>query len=179
LSARETNRIFAYGSLMWRPDFEFAQVRPARLIGYHRRLCVFSHHYRGTREKPGLVLGLDRGGSCVGLVYDVDKTNWESVIAKVRSRELLGDAYHEASKSFLTLESAQRVEALTYLVRRQSAQYVPRIKTEELLHFINQGHGTMGSCRDYVANTIRHLRQLGIHDAGLEVFAPHVMAGRA
>ena len=178
MSAREPRRIFAYGSLMWRPDFEFVQARPARLIGFHRRLSVFSHHYRGTPEKPGLVLGLDRGGSCVGLVYDVMEADWEQVIAKVRAREMLGDAYREASKSFLILENAERVEAITYVVRRQSAQYVPQMKSEELLHFINQGHGTMGSCRDYVANTIRHLRQLGIHDAGLEVFAPHVMAGR-
>ncbi|MBG1233709.1 gamma-glutamylcyclotransferase [Aestuariivirga litoralis] len=160
---------------MWRPDFNFTSARKARLHGFHRRLSVFSHHYRGTPEKPGLVLGLDRGGSCLGLVYDVAAENWAEVIAKVRAREMLGDAYHERQKRFVVLDSGESVEALTYIVQRTSKQYVPQMKMEELLHFIGQGHGTMGSCRDYVANTIQHLRELGIHDPGMEAFAPHVM----
>ena len=168
-------KIFAYGSLMWRPDFTFVQARPARLTGYHRRLSVFSHHYRGTVEKPGLVLGLDRGGSCVGIVYDIAVAEWDKVSLQVREREMLGDVYQESWKQFIILDSTEKVTALTYIVRRESAQYAPAMPVAELTHFIDQGQGTMGSCRDYVANTLLHLRQLGIHDRGLEALAAHVL----
>jgi glutathione-specific gamma-glutamylcyclotransferase len=175
LSKSEPHRIFAYGSLMWRPGFQFVSAEPARLYGFHRRFSVYSHHYRGTPEKPGLVLGLDRGGSCLGLVYEIADSKWPEIIAKVREREMLGDAYRESHKRPVVLGTGAPVDALTYVVRRQSAQYVPPMSVEQLLPYVRQGHGTMGSCRDYVANTIQHLRQLGIHDAALEAFAPHVL----
>ncbi len=168
-------KIFAYGSLMWRPDFSFVQARPARLAGYHRRLSVFSHHYRGTKDKPGLVLGLDRGGSCVGVVYDIAVDDWDKVSTQVREREMLGDVYQECWKRFTVLGSNETLDAVTYIVRRESMQYAPHMEVKVLLHYINQGQGTMGSCRDYVANTIVHLRQRGIHDRGLEALAPYVL----
>ena len=160
---------------MWRPGFEFLSAKPARLDGYHRRLAVFSNHYRGTDEKPGLVVGLDIGGSCFGVIYEIAAPRWNDTITYVRGRELLGDVYAEQRLRFSVLENSKAVEAITYVVRHESKQYVPPLTVEELLPYINQGHGTMGSCRDYVANTITHLRQLGIHDADLERFAPHVM----
>ena len=161
---------------MWRPGFEFVSAAPARLEGFHRRLAVFSNHYRGTDEKPGLVVGLDTGGECFGLVYEIAASQWESVVDYVRKRELLGDVYDERELSFSILETSQKVKAITYVVRHGSKQFVPPMSIDELLPYINQGHGTMGSCKDYVANTIIHLRQLGIHDAELERFAPYVMA---
>ncbi len=161
---------------MWRPGFEFVSARPARLEGYHRRLAVFSNHYRGTDEKPGLVVGLDVGGECFGLVYEIAATQWKEVIDYVRKRELLGDVYDERKLNFSIIENGETIAAITYVVRHQSKQYVPSMTVEALMPYINQGWGTMGSCKDYVANTITHLRQLGIHDAELERFAPHVMA---
>ena len=161
---------------MWRPGFEFVSARLAKLEGYHRRLAVFSNHYRGTDEKPGLVVGLDVGGECFGLIYEILAPQWESVIDYVRKRELLGDVYDERKLNFSIVETGEAVGALTYVVRHQSKQYVPAMTVDELLPFINQGLGTMGSCKDYVANTLTHLRQLGIHDADLERFASYVMA---
>ncbi len=160
---------------MWRPDFEFVSAKPARLYGYHRRLSVLSHHYRGTPEKPGLVLGLDRGGSCLGLVYQIAEGSWAETSKKVRAREMLGDVYSEVVKSFTILETSRKVDAVTYVVNHSSVQYMPPQKPEELMPYVNQGHGQFGSCRDYVRNTILHLRQLGIHDAGLEALAPFVL----
>ena len=171
----QVRHIFAYGSLMWRPDFEFVSARPAKLDGYHRRLSVLSHHYRGTPEKPGLVLGLDDGGTCLGLVYEIAEEAWENVITQVRQREMLGDVYNEAIKEFSLLETREIVRAVTYLVNHQSIQYFPNEKPEALLPYIYQGHGQFGSCRDYVTNTILHLRQLGIYDEGLEELAEFVL----
>ena len=172
---QKVRHIFAYGSLMWRPDFEFISARPAKLEGFHRRLSVLSHHYRGTPEKPGLVLGLDIGGTCLGLVYEIAEHSWARTIDQVRAREMLGDVYNEAIKEFSLLETGETVSAITYLVNHQSTQYFPSEKPEALLPYIYQGHGLYGSCLDYVINTITHLRQLGIHDEGLEALAEHVL----
>ena len=172
----QVRHIFAYGSLMWRPDFEFLSAKPAKLVGFHRRLSVLSHHYRGTPEKPGLVLGLDNGGTCLGLVYEISEQAWEDVIHQVRAREMLGDVYIEAIKEFSLLETGEGVRAVTYLVNHHSSQYFPNEKPEALLPYIHQGHGIYGSCLDYVTNTILHLRQLGIHDDGLEALAEFVLA---
>lgn len=175
MSQKEPHRIFAYGSLMWRPDFEFTACRPARLFGYHRRLCVISHHYRGTPEIPGLVLGLDRGGSCIGLLYEIAAGQWPETIAKVRKREMLRDVYREAVLTCVDIEKGAKRQAVAYVARRQSEHYAPPMDEATLLGFINRGHGTMGSCRAYVASTLKHLRALGVHDVGLEHLAPHVL----
>jgi cation transport protein ChaC len=175
VSEKEPHRIFAYGSLMWRPDFEFLSARPARLFGYHRRLCVISHHYRGTPETPGLVLGLDRGGSCIGLLYEIEAGHWPETIAKVRKREMLRDVYREAVVECVDLKRGRKRQAVAYVARRESDTYAAPMDDTKLLGFINQGHGTMGSCRAYVASTLKHLRALGVHDAGLERLAPHVL----
>ncbi len=169
------HRIFAYGSLMWRPDFQFVRARPARLEGYHRRLSVFSHHYRGTPDCPGLVLGLDEGGTCDGLLYEIAPENWPQIYAKIHAREMLGDVYVEAILPITIINSKEQSEAMTYVANRESKQFAPEMPVKELLGFIDQGQGTMGSCRQYVANTIRHLRELGIHDEGLERLAHHVI----
>jgi len=161
---------------MWRPEFEFVSAKPALLEGYHRRLSVLSHHYRGTPENPGLVLGLDEGGSCLGLVYEIADHAWVKTSDKVRAREMLGDVYTEEVKEFSLRDEAIKVRAITYVVNHASGQYMPPQKPEDLMPFINQGHGQFGSCRDYVINTILHLRQLGIHDAELEALAPFVLA---
>jgi cation transport protein ChaC len=85
--------VFAYGSLMWNPEFPHQGVRPARLLGYHRAFCVYSHHYRGTRERPGLVLGLDRGGSCLGRAYKVRAADGAEAAAILDERERRGGVY--------------------------------------------------------------------------------------
>lgn len=160
---------------MWRPEFSFLAARPARLEGYHRRLSVFSHHYRGTPECPGLVLGLDRGGFCEGLLYDVAQEQWPDVIAMVRNREMLGDVYVEMALPVRVLKTADEHAAITYVANHHSQQFAREMPKEKLLAYIEQGQGTKGSCRQYVTNTILHLRNLGIYDEGLERLAAHVI----
>ena len=159
---------------MWRPDFEFSQVHKGRLSGHHRRLSLFSNHYRGTVEMPGLVLGLDRGGSCVGMVYEVAEENWLDVLEQVRRRELISDAYREIVKSVYVEPLNTTVSAVTYAVNRRQHQYAAPMDISKTLAFVAQGHGNAGSCHDYVINTIMHLRGLGIHDPKLEELAPHL-----
>jgi glutathione-specific gamma-glutamylcyclotransferase len=160
---------------MWRPDFEFVSARPARLTGFHRRLCVLSHHYRGTPEKPGLVLGLDLSGECLGVIYEIAQAAFEETAAKVRAREMLGDVYTEVVKEFSLLATDQKVLAITYVVNHSSIQYLSPQSPEDLMPYINQGIGEFGACREYVINTLLHLRQLGIHDDGLEALAGFVL----
>jgi cation transport protein ChaC len=167
--------VFAYGSLMWRPGFEFEQVLPARLSGYHRRLSVYSYHYRGTSEKPGLVFGLDRGGSCAGLVYKIANDKWTETLAYVREREMITGVYREIVKQVYSEGLEKPIEAVTYAVVREHAQCAPPMSVADTMVFVNQGNGWSGSCAEYVSNTISHLRGMGIHDAGLEKLAPHIL----
>src|SRR5499427_2315093 len=114
--------VFAYGSLMWRPGFDFAERAPARLIGLHRALCVYSFVHRGTAEKPGLVLGLDRGGACRGIAYRVGRPARAGTIAYLRAREQVTMVYREAWRDILVDgEPERRVRALVYVVDRSHA----------------------------------------------------------
>ena len=105
--------VFGYGSLMWRPDFEFVEQVPARLIGAHRALCVYSFDHRGTVERPGLVLGLDHGGACRGIAFRVAASRRGATVAYLRAREQTTNVYHEVTRSVWLQNSArQRISAL-------------------------------------------------------------------
>ncbi len=152
--------VFGYGSLMWDPGFPHIEVRVALLHGYHRRFCVYSHRYRGTPDCPGLVLGLDRGGSCRGLVFRVPAAEGNEVLAYLHEREMVTGVY---IPTWLNLETAQgTVSAAGFVVDREHVQYTGRLSLEETAELILQGHGARGPCRDYLANTVRHLDGLGL-----------------
>nr|WP_144294173.1 gamma-glutamylcyclotransferase [Rhodoligotrophos appendicifer] len=159
--------IFGYGSLMWRPGFEYLERRLALLRGAHRSLCVYSHVHRGTPEHPGLVLGLDTGGSCKGVAFRVSEANWEATIAYLREREQVTMVYREAVRPIL-LGGESPMEALVYLIDRKHPQYSGKLGLDQQMSFILQGRGVSGSCPDYVRSTVEHLRELGIHDSELE-----------
>jgi cation transport protein ChaC len=163
--------IFGYGSLMWRPGFEFIRSEPALVRGYHRRLCVYSYVHRGTPEDPGLVLGLDRGGSCHGIGFEIAPDKWYDTIAYLRGREQVTSVYLEKRKTIRLLRERKDVEAITYVVNRRHQQYAGVLDEERLLHHVRRGHGVSGACVDYVMNTVDHLREMNIHDAGLERLA--------
>ncbi|MGE5504914.1 MAG: gamma-glutamylcyclotransferase, partial [Actinomycetota bacterium] len=114
--------MFAYGSLMWRPDFDHAEARPARLLGWHRALCILSTHYRGCPERPGLVLGLDRGGSCVGRAFRVEADKAEAVLRLLHEREMITNVYQPRFLP-VTLDDGRRVPAWSFIVDRRHRQY--------------------------------------------------------
>lgn len=159
--------IFAYGSLMWRPGFPHSLKCGATLRGWRRSLCVYSHIYRGTPERPGLVLGLDRGGSCRGVAFRVDATLRETTIRYLREREQVTAVYVERTAP-ITLESGERVRALTYVANRLHPQYVGRLEREATLELVRAGMGRSGANAAYVTETHDHLLAIGVRDRELE-----------
>ncbi|MCD7061291.1 gamma-glutamylcyclotransferase [Pelagibacterium xiamenense] len=155
--------VFGYGSLIWRPGFPFEASDKALLRGAHRRLCVISHHHRGTPDNPGLVFGLERGGSCVGMAYRVSPENWSQVHAYLREREQVTGVYKETLRR-IRLASGEAVTALVYLVDPSHEQYAGRLSLAEQLALVRDAHGTSGANRDYVVNTAEHLLHMGILD---------------
>jgi glutathione-specific gamma-glutamylcyclotransferase len=178
--------VFSYGSLMWRPGFTYKERVPARLVGLHRALCVYSFVHRGTPEKPGLVLGLDRGGTCRGIAYCVDKTRRAETLVYLRDREQVTHVYRELMRP-VTLARAharrdgtaepspdahtERVNALVYAVDRSHPQYAGRLDLAEQLPLVRQGHGHSGANRDYVLATIKEIEAQGCFDAKLHRLA--------
>jgi cation transport protein ChaC len=164
--------VFGYGSLMWRPDFEFIEQVPARLIGEHRALCVYSFDHRGTPEKPGLVLGLDRGGACRGVAFRVAARRRADTIDYLRAREQTTNVYREVMRSvWLENKARQRVSALTFVVDRGHVQYAGRLSLAEQLRYVSQGHGRSGNNRDYVLSTVKSIEAQGFRDPQLHQLA--------
>jgi len=159
--------VFGYGSLIWRPGFPHAGRCPALLRGWRRSLCVYSHVYRGTPERPGLVLGLDRGGSCRGMAFRVDAAKREPVVRYLREREQVTAVYLERMAPII-LESGERVLALTYVADRQHLQYAGRLDRGRMLAIVRRGSGRSGPNSDYVTETCRHLLEMGVRDRDLE-----------
>jgi cation transport protein ChaC len=170
--ATEELWVFAYGSLMWRPDFAYLERRNARLVGAHRALCVLSFVHRGTPETPGLVLGLDRGGNCRGIAYRVAAGKRAETIDYLRAREQVTMVYREAwRRVWLDDDPQQSIQALCYMVDRGHPQYAGRLTLAEQLHYVRQGHGRSGPCRDYVLAAVKELETLGVRDPDLHRLA--------
>ncbi|WP_099866083.1 gamma-glutamylcyclotransferase [Pararhizobium haloflavum] len=165
--------VFGYGSLMWRPGFDYVDASHARLYGYHRALCVRSHVHRGTPERPGLVLGLDKGGSCLGIAFRVKMDHADKVVDYLRARELVTHVYKERHVQ-LQLRSGRRVPALAFVVDRGHAQYAGALSTEEAVRQVCGAVGVSGPNEEYVINTVNHLNQMNIRDHWLERVASAV-----
>lgn len=157
--------VFGYGSLMWNPGFEFAESREALLRGWHRSFCVYSHGYRGTVERPGLVLGLDRGGSCRGMAFRVARAQAREVLAYLWEREMVRGVYHP--RILHPRCEGGRPPCHAFTVDRDHMQYAGRLPVDEMVRLIRQGVGESGRNTDYLVNTVRHLDELGINDGPL------------
>jgi cation transport protein ChaC len=165
--------VFGYGSLMWRPGFAFVDRQVATVRGYHRALCVYSHVHRGTPERPGLVFGLDRGGSCRGIAFRIAAEHRPDTLADLRERELVTLVYREAVVP-AKLVDGRRVRALVYVVDRTHGQYAGRLETGSLLDVVRQGVGRSGNNPDYVRATHEHLLELGLEDRTLAWLAANL-----
>ncbi|MCQ8783840.1 gamma-glutamylcyclotransferase [Mangrovibrevibacter kandeliae] len=159
--------VFGYGSLIWRPDFDYEERVKARLGGYHRALCVHSFVHRGTPERPGLVFGLDRGGSCVGMAFRVASDKRRGVTEYLRSRELVTNVYRETTLP-VRLADGRAARALTFIVDRGHPQYAGRVSVETAATIVTRAHGRSGANREYVTNALAEIHGLGLKDAWLE-----------
>lgn len=157
--------VFGYGSLMWRPGFAYLECHQARLYGYHRALCVWSWVHRGSRDRPGLVFGLDAGGSCVGRVFRIAETDKRQVADYLYARELVTDVYRPRLHAVRFADAA--VTALSFVVDRGHPQYAGRLDVEHAAEVVAAARGHSGANRDYLHHTVDHLVQLGIHEPQL------------
>ena len=152
---------------MWQPGFSYQHTEPARLAGRHRAFCMSSIHYRGTSEKPGLVLGLAPGGSCLGQAFLVPASQRLETIAYLRARELVSYVYVETLVSVQLPASGNRVHALTYVADPNSPQFVGDLDPADQARIIATAHGRSGSNVDYLRRTIDEMTKLGLRPGRL------------
>lgn len=170
--------VFGYGSLMWRPGFEFEDKAFATVRGRHRRLCVYSWVHRGTQERPGLVMGLDRGGACRGIVYRVAEENRDAVIDYLRAREQVTMVYLETTVT-ARLDDGTSVAALTYIVDRKHPQYAGALSDDATFAQVKGAVGQSGPNEDYVLSTADLLTEAGISDPRLHTLAARLRQAEA
>ena len=166
----EAHWVFGYGSLIWNPGFAHTSAQQGLLRGAHRSLSIISHHHRGTVDRPGLVFGLTRGGSSPGMVFEVSPDDWPSARDYLREREQVTKVYRDVMRP-VRLADGRSVTALAFLVDERHEQFAGRLSLDEQLAMVRQGEGLAGRNVDYVLNTARHLKELGIFDRQLMALA--------
>lgn len=159
--------VFAYGSLMWNPGFPYQDIQLCRLFGYHRNLCIYSTHYRGTPQQPGLVLGLDRGGSCAGMAFHVNSEHADHTYRYLVEREQVTGVYCE-KQVWLHLENGRRVKGLAFVADPTHPQYAGQLDNRTAFEIVAASRGQAGLNKDYVLNTVHHLHSFGVRDRRLE-----------
>jgi glutathione-specific gamma-glutamylcyclotransferase len=160
--------VFGYGSLMWRPGFGYEEVRRATLMGFRRCFCIYSMHHRGTPDRPGLVLGLDRGGVCHGLAFRVMPEQRVATLDYLRAREQVSGVYRETLVPvMLDGEQGREVLALSFIVERAHPSYAGQLSLDEQARLIRGARGISGANLDYLINTLAHLDSLGIREPEL------------
>jgi len=164
--------IFGYGSLMWRPGFRFLEQCPARLDGYHRAPCIYSHHHRGTLAVPGLVLGLDHGGYCLGIAFRIDINDRVQIVDYLYEREMIGYAYQPACVGIDIGE--RRVRAYTFVADPGHEQYAGDLGHERTAEIIMRAQGVSGLNRDYLMNTVHKLETEGFAEPELAALRQRV-----
>ncbi len=158
--------VFGYGSLIWNPAFEFVERRIAAIHGLHRRFCLWIHGGRGTPERPGLMLALDRGGRCRGVAFRIAAAQVEEELLILWRREMLAGSYRPRWIDAATEEGP--VRALTFVANRGNDRFVPTMPPDEVARHIASATGPAGSCVEYLQQTVQHLSALGLRDESLE-----------
>ncbi len=160
--------IFGYGSLMWRPGFDYEEAVPARIEGWRRGFCIYSTHHRGTHQRPGLVLGLDRGGACTGMAFRIKDANRKHTLAYLRAREQVNGVYREqVLPARLDDGSSRRIVVVAYVVERGHPSYAGRLPLLDQVRLIRAATGISGPNLHYLASTVRRLDELGIYESEL------------
>jgi cation transport protein ChaC len=162
--------VFGYGSLIWKPEFEFEAREPAHIHGYHRRLCLRSVLYRGTHESPGIVAGLDRGGSCLGMAYRIGAARVAEVFRQLWEREMFLGSYRPTWMR-ARLRSGGEAEALAFVVCRDAHNYCGELTEDDVIDILVTARGLRGTSLDYLQRTVAALHEAGLRDPHLERLA--------
>jgi cation transport protein ChaC len=168
--------LFGYGSLIWNPAFHFTDRLTGRIFGRHRRFCLWTHFGRGRPEQPGLVLGLERGGSCHGVAFHIAPEAVAEELEIVWRREMLSGAYVPRWVEVHT--AVGRVPAIAFVINRGHERYASFLPDDRVAEAIATASGWLGPCADYLVNTVDHLAALGIHDDPLERLRARVLTLR-
>ncbi len=157
--------VFGYGSLIWNPAIHYSESRTARVWGYHRSFCLRTPLGRGTPENPGLVLGLDKGGSCNGVAFKLPAGREKDELSVVWDREMALDSYSAVWVRAMTPDGP--VNAVTFVMNRETERYVGRLPEDSIVDHLATAEGYLGTCAEYLENTVTHMREAGIHDRQL------------
>ena len=157
--------VFGYGSLIWNPVFHYVEKRAGIVHGYHRRFCMWTNLGRGSDEAPGLMLGLDRGGSCRGMAFRIAAEVADEELDLIWNREMMSDTYRPTWMTVRT--ETGPVRAISFVMRRDHRRYIGPMGDDEAAASIAKASGFLGPCREYRFNTVDHLEELGIPDKGL------------
>ena len=167
--------VFAYGSLLWNPGFDFAERLHARVTGWRRNFCLLSNRYRGTPQQPGLVLALDKGGVCDGIVYRLPDAERQSILAYLWDREMITGAYCPITVRARTCAGAK--SAISFAINRDHRQYAGALGVREKVKLIARGYGENGPNRDYVFSTAAYLRAIAVECEEVNSIAAALQAG--
>lgn len=162
--------VFGYGSLMWDPGFPYVSRAPALVHGYHRALCIYSSRWRGTPQRPGLVLGLERGGACRGIAFEVAPADVQLALAALWEREMRRSVYEP--RLLCARLPTRRVKALAFVANHRHPSYVKELSVAHTARLVASCRGDRGSNVEYLERTVAHLLELGVRDRHLmEVLA--------
>ncbi len=165
MNLMSTDWVFGYGSLIWNPEIDYEHAELARLHGFHRAFCIRSTRFRGTPEQPGVVLGLDRGGSCVGMAFRLNPASRRAALDALYEREMSANVY-VASHVPVTLACGKRIKALSFVANRASDAY-QKLPEPELLRRLSGCCGQRGHNLEYLVNTLQSLQSHGVRDSML------------
>jgi len=159
--------LFAFGSLIWKPDVAYTEERIATAHGWHRSFCLKISRWRGTTDRPGLMMALDRGGQCQGMLYRIEGHTVKAQLGKVFRRELFAKPPNNMPRWLTVKTNHESVRALAFVMNRKGGAYVGRLAPEQVADKLAEACGHLGSCAEYLYNTVSHLEARGIHDSNL------------
>jgi cation transport protein ChaC len=159
--------VFGYGSLLWKPAFEYVESRMARVRGWHRSFCIRVARFRGTRDVPGLMMALDRGGQCQGKVFRIPAEQALGTIETLFRRELVVKPPGTPPRWLTAQTDGGPLRAIGFVVDRRSPFYSGGLAPEDIADVVSRAAGHWGSCAEYLHYTVSHLEALGIHDRNL------------
>ena len=171
--------LFGYGSLIWNPAFHHVEQKPVLIRGWHREFCLSTPIGRGTPEAPGLVLGLDRGGSCRGVAFRIARAEAAAELELVWRREMVTGAYVPRWVRLYDPGLPEDTFAIAFTINRKAPNYVRSASQADTARVIATACGVLGSCRDYLFDTIHGLEGFGIHDHHLNRIAQQVREHRS